>query len=311
MPHRPRATNSPAESELRAVQWAGPGGPNCRWSTRLAGSPQKPMNALALAKRRQSPTSPGQGERAQPGHAPVGCQPNGGRAHQPARSASTASSWALRTSTTAGSWPNVCAIAGWSNRWDRSPGLVGVGPGGAAPPGPGRGAAGTCPAALRARVRSATMSARVRHRSRTASSWAVGIRTQVSSPARCSRGEPAAVPPVGLGPCRRVPAGSATGRPPRSARAGCATAGPAQSRSARPRSRLAAGGDHPGGRRACGPTARRWRSARRRGPAGQGSRSRPRWCPCGRPGRGGSGRGASQHGTAGSLRMVAPPAQCG
>src|SRR5215208_1195707 len=52
-------------------------------------------------------------------------------------------------------------------------------------------------------------------------------------------GQPPAIPPVGLGPCRPAPWGSATGRSPRSARAGGAAAGPARSRSVRPRSRLA------------------------------------------------------------------------
>ena len=43
------------------------------------------------------------------------------------------------------------------------------------------------PSRLRARVRSSTMSPLVRQRSRTASSWTVGMRTQTSSPARCNR----------------------------------------------------------------------------------------------------------------------------
>jgi hypothetical protein len=49
------------------------------------------------------------------------------------------------------------------------------------------------------------MSARVRHKSRTASSSGLGMPTPTSSPARDRRGEPAAVPPVGLGPCHQVP----------------------------------------------------------------------------------------------------------
>jgi len=65
-----------------------------------------------------------------------------------------------------------------------------------------------------------------------------------------------AVAPVGLGPCRRGPWGSARARSPGSARAGLPAAGPGHSRSGRPRSRLAASGDHQGGQRACAPTAR-------------------------------------------------------
>jgi hypothetical protein len=52
------------------------------------------------------------------------------------------------------------------------------------------------------------------------------------------------------------PWGSARARSPRSARACAPAAGPGRSRSGRPRSRLAANGDHQDGQRACAPTPR-------------------------------------------------------
>jgi hypothetical protein len=92
-------------------------------------------------------------------------------------------------------------MAGWSNRWEPSHAWwvsVQVAPPRHTRPWRSK----NLPSRLRARVSSWTMSALVRHRSRTASSWMVGMRMATSSPARCSRGEPAAVAPVGLGPCR-------------------------------------------------------------------------------------------------------------
>jgi hypothetical protein len=86
------------------------------------------------------------------------------------------------------------------------------------------------------------MSARVRHKSRTASSSGLGMPTPTSSPARDRRGEPAAVPPVGLGPCHQVPEGAATARSPRSARPCCAAAGQLQTGGAG----LVAGSQPPG-----------------------------------------------------------------
>ena len=107
-------------------------------------------------------------------------------------------------------------------------------------------------------------------------------------------GQPAAIAPVGLGPCRRGPWGSARARPPRSALPCCAAAGPGRSRSGRPPSRLAASGGHQGGQRACAPTPRHEESGRRPGRHDLGSGPPPRWCPCGRPAPGASGQ-AGRH----------------
>jgi hypothetical protein len=98
--------------------------------------------------------------------------------------------------------------------------------------------------------------------------------------------QPPAVPPVGLGPCRRGPWGSARGRSPHSALPCWPAAGPARNRSGRPHSRLAAAGALESGQRACGPTARHEESGRCRGRRDRGPGSPPRWCPCGRPSQG-------------------------
>jgi hypothetical protein len=120
-------------------------------------------------------------------------------------------------------------------------------------------------------------------------------------------GQPPAVPTVGLGPRRRGPWGSARGRSPHSALRCGAAAGPARSRSGRPGSRLATGGDHQGGQRACAPTPRRGRPARRQAYRGPGPGSPPRWCPCARLDPGGSDHdGCTGHGRL--LPYVAPAA---
>jgi hypothetical protein len=116
--------------------------------------------------------------------------------------------------------------------------------------------------------------------------------------------QPPTVPPVGLDPVAGA-LGISEGRSPGSAPACAPAAGPVRSRSGRPRSRLAANGDHQGGQRACAPTPRHEESARRPGRHDLGPGSPPRWCPCGRPSQGEWGKmGDTGHGRL--LPYVAP-----
>ena len=156
---------------------------------------------------------------------------------------------------------------------------------------PGRGAAGTCPAgAGRGCGGDHVGTGPAQVPDRFFPHGGDADRHQLPGPVQ--PGQPAAVAPVGLGPCRRAPWGSATARSPGSPGACGAAAGPAQGRSGRPPSRLAAGGDRQGGQRACAPTPRHGEGGRPRGSRGRGPGSPPRWCPCGRPARGRWAQGA-------------------
>jgi hypothetical protein len=84
--------------------------------------------------------------------------------------------------------------------------------------------------------------------------------------------QPATVPPVGLDLIAGCPGDQRPGRSPGSPPPFGATAGPVRPLWGRPRSRLVAAGDRQGNQRACGSMARRWRSARRQGPADQAAR---------------------------------------
>jgi hypothetical protein len=109
-------------------------------------------------------------------------------------------------------------------------------------------------------------------------------RDQLAGPVQ--PGQPPAVAPVGLGPCRRVPWGSASARSPDSAPPTGPTGGPAHSQWGRPHSRLAAGSDPGTAPRARAPTARRWRSGPRSAPPVEGRAPPPRSCPGAHPNQG-------------------------
>ena len=172
----------------------------------------------------------------------------------------------------------------WRQRWPPA-GLL-VGP--ADPPRttPARDPAGTLPSRFRARVRSSTISALVRHRSRTASAAGVGMPMATSSPARCnlaSRRQSRVSVLIRSPGVVGISDGAITSQPIPMRSSSRAT----RRRSARLRSRLAASGDRPGGQRACESTPRHGRSAPPRAPHGRTLgiptemvslwTSRPRW----------------------------------